>query len=535
MPDAAEEERARHEFELLWGNAGVVPRVFDGVSVSCRCWLMEEPKETHWKAAKRILHYVRGNVLLLRNNLDLSLDDSEVSLHKLLSLVVERLIDSNNNVYVCQDKDNGYLKNQQQNISDAIDLLPRLVIGIDVNVHFRNELVQAFEMKKIEGDIKGEEEADYIDFAAATTATLGVPSPSLSRDENKNVHSSEPGSNTDSLDIEIGDGSSIIYQSQVNNDLKDDVLAENNSLPAIPVSSTSEADSDGSGHCEKSSQSDENTQTDTTSNQVPNLQFSDDSSSNNLTAASENGQSLKQSFHDDLRDSVHENSTRISIATESGGYELSNVSGCIASSLEEIERIYEEEDCIIKSGPAACVNPEPVYEGEMVLVVQAEKIEATDHTANIKDSVVHEQWCLITNFLLFCLQEVLKEGELCIFFRNNHFSTMFKYNGELYLLATDRGYMNDLVWEKLNEVNGGTIFMTGNFVEFKADDQVHHSWNELSAMTNTADYLAALRSAGHPSALKYIFSTTTNWFQTFILLYLQFCKNFQRAEGSRQP
>lgn len=113
---------------------------------------------------------------------------------------------------------------------------------------------------------------------------------------------------------------------------------------------------------------------------------------------------------------------------------------------------------------------------------------------------------------LFCLQEGLKERELCVFFRNNHFSTMFKVsmiwkfnysrrvnysdnliemhlsfsyyflpkkkckllplwslyfyakylpscfnmqiNGELYLLATDQGYLNqhDLVWEKLNEV-----------------------------------------------------------------------------------
>ncbi|MQM19904.1 hypothetical protein Taro_052917 [Colocasia esculenta] len=32
---------------------------------------------------------------------------------------------------------------------------------------------------------------------------------------------------------------------------------------------------------------------------------------------------------------------------------------------------------------------------------------------------------------LFSLQEGLKEREMCVFFRNNHFSTMFKYNGEL--------------------------------------------------------------------------------------------------------
>ncbi|RWW11633.1 hypothetical protein BHE74_00045595 [Ensete ventricosum] len=37
----------------------------------------------------------------------------------------------------CGDKDDGYVTNQRQNISDAIDLLPRLATGIDVNLHFR--------------------------------------------------------------------------------------------------------------------------------------------------------------------------------------------------------------------------------------------------------------------------------------------------------------------------------------------------------------------------------------------------------------
>ncbi|KAJ0906878.1 putative MINDY deubiquitinase [Helianthus annuus] len=78
-------------------------------------------------------HFVLGNVLLLRNNLNLSADVAEVSQEKLLSLVAERLIDSNSNV---NNKDVGYIENQQQNISDAIDLLPRLTTGIDVNLKF---------------------------------------------------------------------------------------------------------------------------------------------------------------------------------------------------------------------------------------------------------------------------------------------------------------------------------------------------------------------------------------------------------------
>lgn len=62
------------------------------------------------------------------------MDISEISPQKLLSLVAERLIDSNSNI---ENKDVGYVENQQQNIADAIDLLPRLMTGIDVNIQFR--------------------------------------------------------------------------------------------------------------------------------------------------------------------------------------------------------------------------------------------------------------------------------------------------------------------------------------------------------------------------------------------------------------
>lgn len=47
------------------------------------------------------MYYIAaGNVLLLRNNVDLSPDIAEVSLEKLLSLVAEQLIDTNSNVNV---------------------------------------------------------------------------------------------------------------------------------------------------------------------------------------------------------------------------------------------------------------------------------------------------------------------------------------------------------------------------------------------------------------------------------------------------
>lgn len=51
----------------------------------------------------------------------------------------------------------------------------------------------------------------------------------------------------------------------------------------------------------------------------------------------------------------------------------------------------------------------------------------------------------------------VKERELVVFFRNNHFSTAFKLNGVLYNLVTDLGYLGepDVVWEVLANPPGG--------------------------------------------------------------------------------
>jgi hypothetical protein len=39
---------------------------------------------------------------------------------------------------------------------------------------------------------------------------------------------------------------------------------------------------------------------------------------------------------------------------------------------------------------------------------------------------------------LVCLHEAVRERELCVLFRNNHFSTLFKLDNQLYLLMTDQ-------------------------------------------------------------------------------------------------
>uniref|UniRef100_A0A8B9F6E5 Ubiquitin carboxyl-terminal hydrolase n=1 Tax=Amazona collaria TaxID=241587 RepID=A0A8B9F6E5_9PSIT len=63
------------------------------------------------------------------------------------------------------------------------------------------------------------------------------------------------------------------------------------------------------------------------------------------------------------------------------------------------------------------------------------------------------------------LSGAVREGELSVFFRNNHFSTMIKHKGHLYLLVTDQGFLQEekVVWESLHTVDGDSCFCDTDF------------------------------------------------------------------------
>uniref|UniRef100_H3ANU1 Ubiquitin carboxyl-terminal hydrolase n=1 Tax=Latimeria chalumnae TaxID=7897 RepID=H3ANU1_LATCH len=63
------------------------------------------------------------------------------------------------------------------------------------------------------------------------------------------------------------------------------------------------------------------------------------------------------------------------------------------------------------------------------------------------------------------LASAVREGELSVFFRNNHFSTVVKHKGYLYLLVTDQGFLQEdkVVWETLHNVEGDGNFCDAEF------------------------------------------------------------------------
>ncbi|XP_037549212.1 ubiquitin carboxyl-terminal hydrolase MINDY-1 [Nematolebias whitei] len=102
-----------------------------------------------------------------------------------------------------------------------------------------------------------------------------------------------------------------------------------------------------------------------------------------------------------------------------------------------------------------------------------EKIIDCKHSADssrVSEGLVAEQFLESTATQLsyhgLCeLNTTAKEGEISVFFRNNHFSTMIKHKGHLYLLVTDQGFLQEesVVWESLHNVEGDGNFCDSDF------------------------------------------------------------------------
>lgn len=108
------------------------------------------------------------------------------------------------------------------------------------------------------------------------------------------------------------------------------------------------------------------------------------------------------------------------------------------------------------------------------------------------------------------LHNHVKEGAMMVFFRNNHFSTMTKHDGILYLLITDLGYQNapEVLWEKLDDISGDTEYADQDFVRTKPAAQLISSGPTLSpeqllaqSGRAEADYQLALQLSRNDRAI----------------------------------
>ncbi|EDO33166.1 predicted protein, partial [Nematostella vectensis] len=107
---------------------------------------------------------------------------------------------------------------------------------------------------------------------------------------------------------------------------------------------------------------------------------------------------------------------------------------------------------------------------QLVEKIIASKQEPTEDSQLISAGLIAEAFLeqtatQLTYHGLYELNSSLGDEELCVFFRNNHFNTLYKHKNELFLLATDQGYLTEdkVVWETLSNVEGDGCFVDANF------------------------------------------------------------------------
>ena len=64
------------------------------------------------------------------------------------------------------------------------------------------------------------------------------------------------------------------------------------------------------------------------------------------------------------------------------------------------------------------------------------------------------------------MHEVMNDNEIAIFFRNNHFSAVYKRNGQIWELVTDEGIVDAdprITWQSLSQLSGDEQFVSNRF------------------------------------------------------------------------
>jgi len=86
----------------------------------------------------------------------------------------------------------------------------------------------------------------------------------------------------------------------------------------------------------------------------------------------------------------------------------------------------------------------------------------------VRESLLIEQFLdenrsQLTHYGILQLNQTMRDNQLAVFFRNNHFSTIWKNQNQLLLLVSDQGYLDhtSIVFETLTDVDNDSLFTDG--------------------------------------------------------------------------
>lgn len=336
-----------------------------------------------------------ANVLLLRGVLSLDAgggaDRVMVSTEELMSLLAARLLDVNQKPNASDD--NQIVQtNQEQNLNDALAVLPSLATGLDVNVRFRHPL-----------DFEFTAELAVFDLLDITLCHAWV---------------------VDSAQKETRDA----IGARSYNQLMERLVELATAFPdgdTLPQKKNPEPDSAGI---------------------EPPLRMPSDPEDAALRAA--------------LALSLQSVPAVVDGDTTS---EPASPSSCaVAAILDEAVRLIESEcndDADVASTSTCGTGGTDSTPTRKQNRTKDKDSNATSTSTErlVIESFLRTSASQLTPNGLRDARDAIKERELAVFFRNNHFATVFKLRGVLFLLATDFGYLRekDVVWEVLCDAKEG--------------------------------------------------------------------------------
>ncbi|KAJ0239567.1 FAM63A-like protein [Hirschfeldia incana] len=446
------------------------------------------------------------NVLLLRNEMNLHPDRFQVPQERLLSLVADILFDSDDD----NDDDEHTKNHQQHKISDAINLLPRFA-------HDSGAELAIFDLLKIplyHGWIVDPQDFEtaraigcksYNDLMTALVTLETQTVKSLIGKSSKKARSFAESTPTSAEHSKLGRGDNeeermflralrLSEREMLGTDARRDsssggdsvsgysdayLMSEDDSLVDSMDAGSPSTSTPGSGTaCQKS--------------KCVSSKESGDEMACEVVAESDIKMTAGQVTLEkaNLESTKNDSSCEIQFKSEAVTFVNPDLTG-----------ISEDDDKVALYEAEKSVNlGSPVHKGQSPLGQSSSEGKDTNGLTPREGEVIKDflnnNASQLTYPGLFFLEQGLKEGELCVFFRNNHFYTMLKYDNALYNLVTDQGYLNerDLVWEKLNEVNGDSVFVDGDFKVFKRESS---NWDQQYALSNTADYIYSINSASN--------------------------------------
>ncbi|CAF1379394.1 unnamed protein product [Rotaria sordida] len=86
----------------------------------------------------------------------------------------------------------------------------------------------------------------------------------------------------------------------------------------------------------------------------------------------------------------------------------------------------------------------------------------------VRESLLIEQFLdenrsQLTHYGILQLNQTMRDNQLAVFFRNNHFSTIWKNQNQLLVLVSDQGYLDhkSIVFETLTDIDNDSLFTDG--------------------------------------------------------------------------